>query len=198
MRIIGLTGVARSGKDTVGELIEEIAPELATQPTVKRTGFAHLLKLSATRLFYPDATLEQALEWCDWLKTKGLISVMADDEVLGIDVEQTGRDFLQRYGTEAHRDTFSEDFWLDAVLPEGRDDCDILVITDCRFENEAQRIQDRGGEVWQLVRPGVEAVNAHVSDAGFNPALIDRTIENDGSLTLLRNKVEGALLHDDR
>ena len=29
----------------------------------------------------------------------------------------TFREFLQRYGTEAHRDVFGKDFWLEYTLP---------------------------------------------------------------------------------
>jgi hypothetical protein len=74
----------------------------------------------------------------------------------------TMRTFLQRYGTEAHRDIFGQDFWLDQTLPkdsEGRlddyydDPNRLIVVTDCRFPNEAQRVKDCGGVVAEVVGP---------------------------------------------
>jgi hypothetical protein len=191
MRIIGLTGEARAGKDTVAKMIEQHY-YLAE---VVRTGFAWKLKLSAMRIFHPNATQEMALEWADWLKTQADV-VIEETDVIGVTNQITGRAFLQNYGTEAHRDTFGEDFWLDAVLWAGRDDCDILVISDARFENEVQRIRDRGGEVWRVERPGnvnPDAVGAHASEQRIPDEYVTTTIVNDGSLRDLEAKVLEAL-----
>lgn len=190
MRIIGLTGLARSGKDSVGQAVQTLHE--GSMVHVKTTGFAHLLKLSVARLFYPDIGLRSALDWCDWLKDNADI-VVEERGVIGVVEQITGRQLLQRYGTEAHRDTFHEDFWLDAVLPEGRNDCDVLVVMDVRFENEAQRVLDRGGEVWKIERPGVEPVDGHSSEDGIPDSMVTRTIVNDGTLEDLRNKVDAAL-----
>lgn len=189
MRIIGLTGNMGAGKDTVASYLVELESGVA-----KRQGFADLLKLSAARCFFPTCTQKQALLWCDWLKNHGLFGLREagdwpDDEVL---TTTTGREFLQHYGTEAHRDVFGRDFWLDAVLPEGRDDCDLLVIPDVRFENEAGRIARRGGEVWRIERPG-HTGDGHSSEAPLPDAFIDRVIYNEGSLDDLRCAAEALL-----
>src|SRR5207244_2103841 len=48
---------------------------------------------------------------------------------------------------------FGDDFWVEQTLPD--DDpaytSKLVVITDCRFPNEAERINDLGGEVWEVV-----------------------------------------------
>jgi hypothetical protein len=186
MKVIGLTGIARSGKDTVAQIIQE-----EVDGRIERQGFADRLKLSAARLFYPDIDQEAAIEFCDYLKSSGGIGWALDDTGVQ-DKGITGRQFLQRYGTEAHRNVFGEDFWLDAVLPEGRDDCDVLVVPDVRFDNEAVRVYERGGEVWRLVRdvPGVES---HASEVGVSEELVLVRIENAGTLQDLRVGVRAVL-----
>jgi hypothetical protein len=197
MKVIGLTGPARSGKDTVARMIAEELPAI----NVRREGFADKLKVSAARALGHDGTPAQCIAWCDGLKVDGDV----DSWVGGPDRSHynlCGRQFLQRYGTEAHREVFGEDFWLDAVLPmDGyrasealrpcptRDDCDVLVISDVRFENEAQRVRDYGGEIWKVYRPDVLPVTSHASEAGLPPDLIDVLIPNVGTLDYLREYV---------
>ena len=197
MRIIGLTGPARTGKDTAAHAIRTL---YAGRGEVKIEGFAWRLKLSAYRLFKPDATREEALAWADEIKTTGRVSAFvgpsADD-----DIHITGRQYLQRYGTEAHRDVFSKDFWLDAVIPVQpisdvvddlictRDDCAALVIPDVRFTNEAERIAEVGGEVWRLSRPGTAAVDAHASEVPIPADLVNHELVNDGTIADLHDKV---------
>lgn len=183
MRVIGLCGAAGAGKDTVaGFLLDAVAG-------AKRQGWADMLKLSAARVFYPSMGLEQALHFCNWLKQPG--NEVHAGCAGGVPVATpTGREFLQRYGTEAHRDLFGQDFWLDQVLPEGRDDCTLLLIPDTRFENEAERIHERGGEVWKIVRPDQTAVEAHASEAGIDGRLVDREILNYSDLDELRYQTQ--------
>ena len=191
MRVIGLTGPARSGKDTVAEIIAEALPG-----EVHRQGFADALKVSAARALGFDGDTAACVRFCNALKGSGgsVTTYLPQDRLDDPSFVTSGRSFLQRYGTEAHRDVFGQDFWLDAVLPEGRDDCDTLLIPDVRFDNEAQRVLDRGGEVWAVRRPGVEAINGHSSEGGVPAELVSRTIDNSGSLTDLRRAVEAELL----
>lgn len=180
--IIGLTGHARAGKDTVAEFLLEMAEGRAV-----RQGFADALKVSACRALGIAGSDPELIEFCNWLKTEG--SVLVFDKLGQTKSRQTGRSFLQCYGTEAHREVFGDDFWLDAVLPEGREDFDVLVIPDVRFENEARRIIDRGGEVWRIERPDLSANDTHASELPLPPELVSATIVNDGTLDVLRWKV---------
>lgn len=205
MRVIGLTGVAKSGKDTVAEVILH----RYTGKRVIRQGFADALKLSAGRLFYPNCTPEIGIDFCNWLKGENIrVQIVEEHEdphslvMPEIVSDISGRQFLQRYGTEAHRDVFGKDFWLDAVLPltpvtfgEGgskeidRDDCDVLVIPDVRFENEAKRVLYCGGEIWLVRRPGVAPVEDHASENGVPLGCITKIIANTGTLDDLERVV---------
>lgn len=178
MRIIGLTGQAGAGKDTAAAMLIE---HLSDQHVI-RQGFADALKLSAARALGFDGSLDECLALCNGLKATGSVitTTPAGTRVI------SGRQFLQRYGTESHRDVFGSDFWIDAVLPVGRDDCDVLVVSDVRFENEAERIRDRGGEVWRVTRPSLANASSHSSEAGLPAHLVDVEIANAGTLEDLR------------
>jgi hypothetical protein len=114
MKVIGLTGRARAGKDTVAGIIADELPGLR----VVRQGFADKLKVSAALALGFEGEERELIATMDALKVCG--SVVAKVEHGPDDVQESqlsGRHFLQRYGTEAHRNVFGEDFWLDAVLP---------------------------------------------------------------------------------
>lgn len=103
---------------------------------------------------------------------------------------QTIRSALQRYGTEAHREIFGQGFWLDAALPippSGAtmyDDA-LYVVTDVRFENEAQRIRDLGGYVI-LIRGPNEHTGGHASEVELDNCeyRIDNRERGDGYASL--------------
>ena len=184
MTIIGLTGYAQSGKDTVAALIAE-----QIEGTVKTVAFADLIKVSAARalgvLRHPDDVGLRAVQgWADEFKLHQSVKIVdaRGDVIHSI----SGRSFLQRYGSEAHRDLFGADFWVDQI--NWQPDCDVLIITDCRFPNEAKAIHDRGGEVWRVVRPRTSE-GEHISERALPTDLVDLEILNAGTLQDLARAV---------
>jgi hypothetical protein len=196
--IIGLHGRARSGKDTVCQIMRE-----EHRGKVVRKAFADPLKLSACRVFHPHATLDQALAWADIIKDKAFLTLEEGGSRTGL----TGRKLLQNYGTEAHRDVFGDGFWVDVSLPSYtgdrwtaqlehfgiNPDVDFVVFTDVRFENEARRIKEWGGEVWEIRRAEVENGDTHASEQRLPLELIDSTFYNNGTLDELRENVIQAI-----
>ena len=190
--LVGLCGRAGSGKDEVAKIVAELRPDWI----VLRDAFADRLKLSAARMFFPDIDLADAVDWADSFKHNGYVQaheVLAEPccEVV------TGRQLLQRYGTEMHRDVFGQDFWLSAVLPNpalaffGRPDAfDVLVVTDVRFDNEVERVRDCGGHVWLVDRPGAIQEDDHPSEVVPDHDLV---VRNHGDLDHLRDEVRLAL-----
>jgi hypothetical protein len=206
--IIGLSGLAQSGKDTSYQQIRDILLEGKYPQVAVRDAFADRLKVSAIRAlfgsFYPDDA--QAIDAANQLKTRGSIGVTLGDQY----TEITGREYLQFYGTEAHRDVFTNDFWIDAVIPDpltdhyyGRKDLaelgvqnlnPILIITDCRFPNEAEAIRYAGGRVWEIQRPSLTKNNdTHASEKPLPRELVDYVIVNDGTITDLRRTLKRSL-----
>lgn len=195
VRLIGLHGKAQHGKDTIYKILNE-----QLDFPVQRDAFADRLKLSAIRNFFPTIDLKGAYAICERLKADGGAVMIADrDGELEV---VSGREFLQHYGTEAHRQVFADDFWISAVLPDlsdplhfGRtfdeDPWNLLVITDVRFPNEAEAIRKAGGVIWHVIRPELEQGDAdpHPSEQPLPEELIDSLIINGGSLDDLRELV---------
>lgn len=197
--IIGLTGAKRSGKNTVAKFIRD---NFFGDYTVYEHSFAAKLKQSAVAALIGTVVSEEdAIEACDMLKENSEIVIKMPLDI-GSNVapmttwqKLSGRQYLQWYGTEAHRRIFGEDFWTDIVLNEIYDRKDgtvweenLDVITDVRFPDEAKAIKYMGGKIVKVTRPGLEQNDAHVSEQGIPDELIDFEIWNDGSLDQLKYK----------
>lgn len=189
-KLIGLHGYKKCGKDTTANGIQRWCAEHRQSSVVR--WYAAPMKLSIAAL------LDIPIADVDWLKDDGSIratyqDVRGDEHV----VELSGREFLQRYGTESHRQIFGWDFWVDQLVPEqdweaNFDKADYGIIADVRFDNEAAAIHKAGGEVWLIDRPGIES-DGHASEQLLEPEQIDQTVKNDGSIAQLYSRVYGLL-----
>lgn len=207
-QLIGLCGPRGAGKDTAYSFIKEWCDGRGVLSA--RRALADPLKWSFARIFIPDCTLAEGVAWCDQIKQEGG-EVTADVPYYeGHEhmqyrrvVEITGREALQRYGTEAHRQVFHDQFWIDALLPVGawewnftskwgEDPPDFCVVTDVRFDNEAHRVQECGGQIWRIHGRGVED-DDHASEGGIDPHYIALGITNDGGFRDFREKIFDAM-----
>lgn len=188
MKIIGLTGKARAGKDTVADILEELTPG-----RVDREAFADRLKLIAALALgvsvHPDDVGVSGIRrWADQFKSAESVVVLdARNTVVS---KTSGREFLQRLGTEGIREVLGETTLLDAV-PLDRD-ADLLILTDVRTVAEAERIHEAGGEVWRVTRPGAGA-GTHKTERPIPDALVDVEIDNSGTIAELWQAVRHLL-----
>lgn len=154
--IIGFHGRLGSGKDTAGKRLAQIVNLPSYQ-----ISFAFKLKESASMLFdlmpgwldanknNPDAQVVVIDGWVE----SGEAFDKDGDPVSEPNVIRTFtiREILQRYGTEAHRDVFWSDFWVDQAFRsyDGQlfRDEELIYVTDVRFDNEVNGIHKRGGVV---------------------------------------------------
>lgn len=175
--IIGLSGYARSGKDTVADI-------LIANAGFERIAFADKLRAALYALnpildIVPERGaifLQEVIDEFGWDGVKGT--------VFGPEV----RRLLQRMGTEAGRNVLGENIWVDATFKDLDDDKN-YVSTDCRFWNEAKSVKAKFGEVWRITRPGVGPINDHISEIGLDKWEFDRHIRNDGTLADLQYNV---------
>lgn len=181
--IIGINGRMLAGKDSFAQIFADI------YENVERVAFAAKLKESCAALF--NVSLAELEE----LKVEEDVRLVAswDGELdfYSFDYQPLNfRQLLQRYGTEAHRDVFGDDFWVRQLLDNVIDAEKFVLVTDCRFPNEAEAIKNRGGLVIRIVRPDQDDHgDRHASEQNID-ALVDYFVVNDGDLPKLRFEVE--------
>ena len=128
MLLLGLSGVARSGKDTFFSFIEEEGVKC------KRIAFADELKQECLRFL---------------LDNTGISAFTEDPEE-----KEIIRPFLVTYGTHIRR-KLNPYCWIDKVNNKAKNliSSSILpVITDVRYENEAKWVHDMGGKLIHVSR----------------------------------------------
>jgi hypothetical protein len=197
--IIGLVGFIGSGKGTVGDILE--------QKGFIKDSFAKPLKDACAVMFgwsreLLEGDTEMSRKWREepdsyWSEKFGR--------------EFTPREALQKMGTEAGREVFHKDIWVISLLnrAKGKD----VVVTDVRFQNEIQYIQDNGGIVIRVKRgedpdwfPLLEKIqldgnrtkfmqfeNIHKSEWDWVGCEFDYTIGNNGTIQDLGKDVERVL-----
>ncbi len=171
MRIFGITGAARSGKDCIGNYL------MGLDTRYQHYSFAQPMKeMICTMLSKPKAWLNQH-----------------KDEVIPF-LDASPRKLLQTLGTDWGRDMIHKDIWLN-LGQRFIDNCESaripgVVITDVRFENEAAMIRMNGGVICHVRREAAPEVRAHVSEAGILHHPTDWAMHNDGTLPELYLKVD--------
>jgi len=173
IKLIGIAGKARSGKDT-------FARALVDEHGFVRMAFADPLKIATAVTFgWP---IERVLH-DDAFKTYKC-------PLWGITV----REALQRMGTEAVRGTFGDFFWImrwavDYVKVKNKFS---VVVTDVRTDAEAKALRGEGGLIVHISRKGFGldgALGEHSSEAGVTyDKQRDVSIENDGNVEELIDK----------
>lgn len=173
MKLIGLTGKARSGKDTVGAY-------LCKQRGFVRTAFADPVKEAVRYIF----GLSYKQTWGDELKEVPV-------EPWGI----TPRRMMQLLGTECVKPHFGDDIWCKRwKLTYDQLDGDNVVVTDVRFDHEAAFLRNLGAIIVEVYRG--EALTgeaaAHSSEAGLSLPP-DFTVFNNGSFEDLYRAIDEVL-----
>lgn len=187
-RLIGITGKAGAGKDTLADYL------------VRQHGFskyslaAPMKKLLNERFGWTDE------DWSDreW-KEAPIPACGYERGALGF---MSPRSWAQWLGTEVGRTIGGENVWVNMMAREWdrlhvaaevrRRAMPLMVVPDVRFDNEAARILALGGVVIRVVRPGAVPVAAHVSETGVQDELVQLSINNDTDIiTFLQQCVAG-------
>jgi len=172
--IIGLSGYARSGKDTVAKYLVE-------HHSFTRVAFADPIR---NLLWDMNPLL------ADGFHLQGVVNAY------GWEVAKTRfpevRRLLQELGVGA-RKHIDEELWVIKALRTMSGDGN-YVVTDVRFQNEANQIKMTGGQIWRVERTGVEAVNSHISEHDMDNWEFDAYIHNNSSIDDLEFAVKTTLM----
>lgn len=173
--LIGITGRAGSGKDLVKSIIKD-----KIYPNYSTVRFADKLKQAAEVMF---GWTQEQIEDRDFKE--------AIDPVWGF----SPRKAMQLLGTEYGRG-LREDLWIHSVRvllqspsTEG------LIVSDVRFDNEAEFIRENGGTLLHIQRPNGDetALSTHASEIPVTILPSDKVIINDGTISELTQRVALAL-----
>lgn len=177
MMIIGICGRAGSGKDTTASLLQSFLPEDST----RTRAFAKPLKDAAKAKFgltdWHVNTQEGKREFVPYLG-------------------KTVRQLLELEGTEATRDVYGSNFWICRMAQEidtaFKENIKVFIITDVRFENEAEFIRDNGGLIFQIDRELEQelATVSHASAQPLPPHLVNIFVPNNGTIKDLEKEVK--------
>ncbi len=171
--LIGIAGKKRSGKDTVARMLKShgFVPSSFAAPL--RSFVAGLIGATHEEL---DREKETPLAFLDGA---------------------TPRHMMQTLGTEWGRQMIHPELWTRCWLQRHRRYIDAgidLVVSDVRFENEADIIRAQGGFIIELQRPGLPFDrDIHISELGLPAHLIDGTIHNDSDMETLQQRVDDML-----
>ena len=194
--IIGICGLIGSGKDT-------IADYLIRKHNFQKISFADKLKDSVSVMFDWDRELLDGKtdESRAWREERDEYWSQETGEAI------TPRLVLQKFGTECMRDGFYDGIWVSLVKKKLKDNPQInWVIPDVRFENEANMIQELGGEVWWVKRGqlpmwfrmyqdiGQKPKDVHASEWAWANTNFNAVFENNATINSLKNQVQDHLV----
>lgn len=95
----------------------------------------------------------------------------------------TPRQWLQWLGTDILREYAGYDILVQLAFRRWDRKPFPMVLSDIRFNNEAQGVINRGGFVIELQRGDAPKINAHVSESGVDPKYINAVLTNDGTIS---------------
>lgn len=180
--LIGLTGLAGSGKDTVAGMLLRL--------------WAERDLMRSTCIAFAAPIRSMCFELLQHARVQDPIGYMLNRELKEAVIPELGvsyRHLAQTLGTEWGQQCLGRDVWirvLDKRLQAYREQLVTrFVIPDVRFAPEADWLRAQGGVIWRVERPGVAPVREHVSESGTATIQSDCVILNDGTLDDLRANV---------
>lgn len=167
--LIGLTGLAGSGKDTAGQAVlgwfgKELSHESFARPL--KAMLAAMLQVDIRLL---EGITEASRQW---------------RELEHAEFKKTPRELMLSLGTEWGRDLVHPDLWVILAKEAHSRNKGGSLFTDVRFDNEAQWINDCGGVVIEIMRDGTHwksvAAATHRSEAGVASGLVNAVVNARG------------------
>lgn len=174
--IIGLSGYARSGKDTVAGMLMGIHG-------YERVAFADKIK---DLLWEMDPLIMHGdipFRLQDIIESKGWETAKTEYPEV--------RRLLQDLGVGG-RKLLDDSVWITSALRQFGE-TDKIVVTDVRFKNEATMIKLLGGQVWRINRINVGPANDHISEHDLDDWEFDGVITNNSDMPNLIKQIRALI-----
>ena len=174
--IIGLSGYARSGKDTVAGMLIGLH-------RYENVAFADTIR---DLLFAMDPLImhgDTPFRLQDIVESKGWETAKTEYPEV--------RRLLQDLGVGG-RDLLDDNVWINAALKDFNKE-DRIVVTDVRFKNEAARIKNMGGQIWRVNRINIGPANDHISETDLDDWAFDGVITNNSDMPNLIKQIRALL-----
>lgn len=218
--LIGLSGKARSGKDTAGAILHElsgynlysfasslkdICGELFSFTDAHRDG-----DLKEVEAFFTSKNWDEKIVLACRTHFDCLLSRYSDQELIDkfydtvidpfllfekrIDgireavLVTSPRKIYQNFGTEFARGLRST-IWIDLASRKLQEYDGNMIVTDVRFENEAQWVKLNNGKLLLITRNEAPEVASHISEDGFNENLVDVKLINNDTLEAYKESI---------
>lgn len=176
--VLGLAGGSGVGKDAAAKIL--------LAEGWKRVAFADPVRRMALAI--------DPLVPIEYSHTTRLSNVVRDRGWEGAKKVVEVRRLLQSIGTEAVRDIIGEDTWVELAVMAIEQAESPVVVTDVRFENEAQALRAMGGQICMMSRPGSHCEVDHRSEhLTITP---DFFIDNSGTIGDLDAAIRNAVDHE--
>lgn len=187
MKLIGIVGQKRCGKDT-------IADYLIKNNSFQRYSFADPIKRGAMEMFgFTEAQMWGSAEDKETVDPRWGISPRRMLQLMGTELFQFD---ITKHLTEDEfpigREVWVHRFKLwyeDQTKKLTINDNFNVVIADVRFIHEAKAIHQMGGEIWRVERPSIISTDLHASEKEQLEIEADVTIINDSGLEELYIKI---------
>lgn len=163
-KLIGITGRAGAGKDTLAKhMVEKYNFKTISFAQPIRDALAAMMGITQEQFQHP--LKEQVIT----------------------EIGKSPRQMMQTLGTEWGRQLVNPDLWL--ILAERKmrqywDEGYNVVITDVRFNNEAELVQRLGGVIVLLIRDDGSKTSqtTHASESGISSGFVDRVLLNNSEV----------------
>jgi dephospho-CoA kinase len=173
--IIGITGKAGSGKDTLAN---------------------YLVNQGYIKLSFGSAVKDIVSIITGW--SRDFVEGTNEDRhlretLVHPDYNKTCREMMQYIGTDLFRNQLNDNIWVNIIKNKIETDKinNKFVITDVRFDNEAEMIKSIGGYIIQINRNN-QLISNHISENGIS-IKSDYYIENNGNIDELYNNINQIL-----
>ena len=201
--IIGINGKIGSGKDTVGKIIQYLQCHNTGEITIQ-----DVMSNPEHEWWLEEQSKFEIKKFAGKLKEigsilSGIVADQFEDQefkklYMGVDWGMTYREFLQKLGTEAMREGLHTNVWVNALFADYKPpkmsqyNPSNWIITDMRFPNELEAVEERKGITIRVVRSGT-TVGTHASETALDDAYFDHVISNNGTIEDLIEKVRQIL-----